>query len=598
MAQPETDLNGDLLQRLQKQVDEQSKTIARLLQLLKNANVLPESDLLPLSASISSPESLVASDFVNDPGMSSVEKPERGKHTSTVTPKRITFKESSSTEVSPNVRSSRRVRVPTEKMKARQALNAAKRSTPSPRTKKIVNADPSPLSKASSTQTTPNRKLTPFVLLPRLSSFSPSSRSSDSPTAKEVPTKDSVNESQDTNTLPSSSESADAAAAVKDVVMDEVPQPKEPAPPEPEATSSNLLPPSSEIRATDAQSDADAPGTEVEVEVESALSISQDEKNFKVEADRKGIKIDEFGQGHAEGSSGSSEPAPDVDKKKYVDSLNNPRISVKHAKQVSVLSTDSIFSRLTVVGLELLQINASPIDVDKTFTREFLSTTFGGAEQGLIVNVDHAKAQFLQHGCESFFCPNLTLNPYAPRIAGAPGLLFRPPAPHSSDMDLPTQRPVKVVVVFGTNECAYRGDYELRQSEPLSVDEWRQLSTQARNHWAAQIKKKKTGPHKRTQVSIFLRLTLGREPTVAEIDSFISDKKSLEALSEEQILAAFNEGSERLAVWAMKCVSFDDEFLNKIIEYLPKFVGRERGGKRKLLEDDESTKPAKSRKRT
>ncbi|KAJ7576668.1 hypothetical protein C8J56DRAFT_799953, partial [Mycena floridula] len=138
------------------------------------------------------------------------------------------------------------------------------------------------------------------------------------------------------------------------------------------------------------------------------------------------------------------------------------------------------------------------------FSRPFLSQTYGGSQRGSFPPI--SEERFQRHGYEDFAYPSSELNPHAPMVPGAPGLLFGVGQAYQRDFGYK-----RVVTGLETNNWAYMGQYELKAAKSLTKEEWNRQTPKVKNTWVSNLIGKKWGVGVRAHV--VLRKKLGCDPT-------------------------------------------------------------------------------------
>ncbi|KAJ7598126.1 hypothetical protein C8J56DRAFT_1038894 [Mycena floridula] len=179
------------------------------------------------------------------------------------------------------------------------------------------------------------------------------------------------------------------------------------------------------------------------------------------------------------------------------------QVSLK-LKEIKVKKGDIVELSEAVVRSRLHDIPQYPVpeDWDISTTRAFFKT-FGGNEQCTMARI--VAKHIAIHGIKRFMFPSLRFNPNAPRTAGAPGLF----------LDI-------------GKAWTYMGNYSIQPSRSLSIDEWKAL-----------------GPNVRPDVLV--------EPQFENIGT-----------EEDELKEAFDCGTEKIAVWTMRCVGYDANFQRRI----------------------------------
>ena len=232
--------------------------------------------------------------------------------------------------------------------------------------------------------------------------------------------------------------------------------------------------------------------------------------------------------------------------------VSQNKLKVKKAEGLT-LSLDSIHDRLKGVGYKPYPVELDDETRNKTVTRAFISAQYGGSAFSTFPTI--SKEHLDRHKMNDWMFPNLSFNPYAPQMAGAPGLLFVAGDPKD---DWPTIQ--RVIVGLDTNAWLYIGFYQMLRSASLTQEEWlRQdfkvslsfvrltntltyASWQMQNTWANYLHKKDLGRFVRARIA--LRIIHGRKPTKREMEEALSGKQTYTHITPEQILKAYNDGEE------------------------------------------------------
>ncbi|KAH8115783.1 hypothetical protein DFH11DRAFT_1304953 [Phellopilus nigrolimitatus] len=235
------------------------------------------------------------------------------------------------------------------------------------------------------------------------------------------------------------------------------------------------------------------------------------------------------------------------------------------------LPADAIFDRLRYLDNPTYPVTAPPRLTEYVSTRKHISNTFGGNQYNFISRPDASKAE--EHGYTHFLFPNLNMNPHAPQFPGAHGLLFRSGmddemfAQEEGKNALGKGEPHKVIVCLGTKHYIYVGDYEFERPEPLSIAQWEALPENVRKKWVEKIFDSRTGLRALTRASVALRCRSVREPTILEVRNLVKTKgRPWKTVTLEDIRKAFDRGEEKIIVWVMKCVGYDEAFQQKHID--------------------------------
>ena len=147
-------------------------------------------------------------------------------------------------------------------------------------------------------------------------------------------------------------------------------------------------------------------------------------------------------------------------------------------KQAAIrLPDESIYNRLRGLGSPRFPIpdNIPIALISTTTTRKELTAKFGGSSYSLLQKISPERTAV--HGYKRFLCPTLEMNPHAPQVPSAHGLMFR-----SGDDDdvfggdggggkVGSQKEI-ILVGIGEGKWLYVGDYELQKSDSLSRDQY------------------------------------------------------------------------------------------------------------------------------
>ncbi|KAM5539719.1 hypothetical protein V8D89_006532 [Ganoderma adspersum] len=191
---------------------------------------------------------------------------------------------------------------------------------------------------------------------------------------------------------------------------------------------------------------------------------------------------------------------------------------------------------------------ANPALLQSTLSRKRFSELLGGNAMRMCVPL----------GTRHFLFPTLKQNPRLPSSAGRPGLLLRA----NTEPEWRGEVQTVFVGVRGT-EYRYVGEYRLTRGEQLEVGEFRALGAPMRRKWANGVVNK--SKFKDIRVRIRTRRQHDREATVEEVAAAVADKEDRCEVSEEEVLQAYQSGQERLFVWRMQCVGFDEAFLADLV---------------------------------
>ncbi|KAL5523254.1 hypothetical protein ACEPAF_1521 [Sanghuangporus sanghuang] len=145
----------------------------------------------------------------------------------------------------------------------------------------------------------------------------------------------------------------------------------------------------------------------------------------------------------------------------------------------------------------------------------------------------------------------------------------------------------------GSDEWSYMGNYEFKKSDQLAAAKFRQTPLNYRQAWVYQVL------HPDLLIPIFSRIVLhgllGRTPTEIEIWSHAGIMKErlkdfrglMNLVFQEEIDRAFRNGIQKVNVWTVKCVGYDENYLKRALLGDP--LKPENSPGRKPAEDASST---------
>ncbi|KAI0640405.1 hypothetical protein C8Q79DRAFT_1015187 [Trametes meyenii] len=162
----------------------------------------------------------------------------------------------------------------------------------------------------------------------------------------------------------------------------------------------------------------------------------------------------------------------------------------------------------------------------------------------------------------SFLFPSYARNPLLPKRAGKPGLIY-----WANDTPLweEHQGPYALLVGY-KGQFQYFGEYRLRRSRALSTDEYGTWSHNLKDLWAESI----------LRFSPFedVRARFVEPPEEDSSDEEQSEQEELRGKERRKvkraIIDAYEQGTEKIRVWSMECIRFDDVFLQELQHVLDK----------------------------
>ncbi|KAH6873720.1 hypothetical protein BKA70DRAFT_282162 [Coprinopsis sp. MPI-PUGE-AT-0042] len=256
-----------------------------------------------------------------------------------------------------------------------------------------------------------------------------------------------------------------------------------------------------------------------------------------------------------------------VKKEESVEPKVEVKVEVKKAKKeqgLPALELD-LTARFKAAGISQLPL-AIPDYTDAIHgvkvPRMFLSMIYGGATQQTFPKIS---AQNLAlHGYDNFMFLNDHRHPLAPQVPGAPGVWINIAGGRQDEL-------MRVFVrMKGTASPPlwwYMGQYELRDSQALTKEEWGVQDEQVKRAWAEGIVRYAWGNGKRA--SIHGRKELGRTPTSEEINGYLESKVFAESVTAADVLRALDRGDETLNLFTMKCVAYGDGFQRDVAQKYP-----------------------------
>jgi len=193
-------------------------------------------------------------------------------------------------------------------------------------------------------------------------------------------------------------------------------------------------------------------------------------------------------------------------------------------------------------------------------SRATMSYIFGGNPQRMISYPPPEKKRVHRFNFALLF-PSRKYNPHLPTKIGERGLLFRLDQKLEKWADNEGGHgPYHLMMHHSSDDYCYFGVYEFVRVDPVTKDEWLSQLPQVRhpvsNHiplthksprqvkenWVNHAFKTYTG--EQTRARVFLRRSLGREPSRAEVDATKGDKSIKGRVTAAQIMQDFNSGSE------------------------------------------------------
>ncbi|KAJ7735115.1 hypothetical protein DFH07DRAFT_754084, partial [Mycena maculata] len=206
---------------------------------------------------------------------------------------------------------------------------------------------------------------------------------------------------------------------------------------------------------------------------------------------------------------------------------------------------------------------------DVSVRRDFMRIHYGGNHQSTFPAI--SEENYTKTGHRNFMYPNLVQNPESPMIPGAPGLFLNAAGRSARESEVKwASGTYKVLTRLGTHDFLYMGEYEIRPADSLTRAEWTDQAPAMRNRWSTKLAKKDWGRITRTRIG--LRRQLKRNPTWAEVEAATETAQKFTYITASDISKAFDKGEERLAVWTMKCVGYDEQFQRDLVRQITDWV--------------------------
>lgn len=105
------------------------------------------------------------------------------------------------------------------------------------------------------------------------------------------------------------------------------------------------------------------------------------------------------------------------------------------------------------------------------------------------------------------------------------------------------------------------GQYRLARANSLTKEEWCSQTSAVKSNWGENICKKSWGNIVRVRIA--LRKKLGRDPDETELTN--ADENDYNVTPEE-VICAYDQGKERISVWTMECIGYDEAFQREVCD--------------------------------
>lgn len=129
---------------------------------------------------------------------------------------------------------------------------------------------------------------------------------------------------------------------------------------------------------------------------------------------------------------------------------------------------DTIHSRIAAIGYDLYEINLPPHIISFEVKRKFLANTYGGSMVASFPSI--SKENFDRHGMDDFLYLTCNYNPFAPQVAGGPGLLFE--CCDLPELEGERSRIRRLFIRLCNGMWPYIGQYRFGQAPSLTAREW------------------------------------------------------------------------------------------------------------------------------
>lgn len=215
------------------------------------------------------------------------------------------------------------------------------------------------------------------------------------------------------------------------------------------------------------------------------------------------------------------------------------------------------------------KIDLNPKIRDVLVSRAYMLSHFGAHNIRSFAVPSRKKVHPQEYG--HFLFINGDFSPQAPSAPGKPGLITL-----FEENPLPKRKHYRVFLgargqPANLARWGYMGLYKTRRLPAWTPEEIRQHAQEIKNHWTTRIR---LWAWARPMVSrIMLRTELHREPTKAEVDIRVTQLKAkvVDAPSSEIILAALENGDEKLYPWRLVCDGYEQHLQREIANTFPHY---------------------------
>ncbi|KAJ3826845.1 hypothetical protein EV361DRAFT_865656 [Lentinula raphanica] len=251
--------------------------------------------------------------------------------------------------------------------------------------------------------------------------------------------------------------------------------------------------------------------------------------------------------------------------------MQNPKLKLKKKKDEEMqlpLNPNTILPLLD--AMENFPVTLPLAERSVTVSRDFMNHTFGGGVRKSFVKIRQEKVN--EHGYNDFLYLTKEVDTLAPSIPGQPGLFFSTREAFDLEYTPVWMKEPYIFRVFTrltSGYWLYQGQYKFAHCKTLTATEWCEQGEKVKNTWAQNIAAYGWGIDVRGRISF--RDEFGRDPSAAELEELLLEQKkkmktreAFSNITKEKILSEFNVGHEKMVIWKMECVGYDEEFQSRI----------------------------------
>ncbi|KAJ3726944.1 hypothetical protein C8R42DRAFT_658158 [Lentinula raphanica] len=247
--------------------------------------------------------------------------------------------------------------------------------------------------------------------------------------------------------------------------------------------------------------------------------------------------------------------------------MQNPKLKLKKKKDEEMqfpLNPNTILPLLD--AMKTFTVTLPLAERSVTVSREFMNWKFGGGTQRSLATIREERVK--EHGYNDFLYLTKEVEPLAPSIPGQPGLFFSTSKDYTPCwMEEPFV--FRVFIRLTTGCWLYQGQYKFAHCKTLTATEWSEQGEKVKNTWAYKLARHQWGLDVRGRISF--REQFGRDPSGTELRGLVAEetmmtktKEAFPNITKEKILSEFDAGNERMVIWKMECVQYDEEFQRRI----------------------------------